>query len=272
MSFCQGERVKMAFWEQPNIFSGEMPTNITGDNVKPDVALVILHTGSNDITWTIRTALIFMHFHKMKKNFTYLLSSNQPYDTSREIATRSALKAGAEWIFHYDTDILMPVNTIELLIKWSEQFKLPIISGLYWAKKPGPPMPAAWLKIAEHPEKNSYDFAPIDPKPYLNTQNIVQADVTGAGCMLINRKVFEKLDKSNPDLPYFQWGIGRHSVCSKCGHKENLPMMSEDFYFCMRAINELNIHPNVSFAIKCDHISKTIKRGSDGEFELLTKA
>lgn len=263
----------MAIWENPQILSGNIPQAEDQTKKKIKVAICILHTGTVDVRWAMRTSLVFAQLQKKGIPFSYMLNSNQPYDTAREQLTRMALESGAEYIFHYDSDVLIPVNTIELLIEWIEKFNIPIMSGIYWAKKPQI-MPAAWAKIAEHPEENRYDFAPMDLKKTIEKSPgkdpIVPMDVVGAGCLMIRRDVFEKLDKSNPDLPYFQWGIGRYNTCPKCKDKTPLPMMSEDFYFCMRAGNELNLKPHVATLIRCDHISSCVRRGSDGEFELNT--
>ena len=261
----------MAYWDQPQIMSGyiNQPQNMQG---KPKVAICILHTGSVSIKWAMRTALLFSYLSSKNIFFSYLLSSNQPYDNSREMLTRSALQGGAEYIFHYDTDCLIPLNSIELMIEWAEKYNLPVISGLYWAKKPGEPMPAAWFKTKEYPEENKIDFAPLDIKKSLEKnpgkQPIIPVDVTGAGCLLVKREVFEKLDKSDPDSPYFLWGLGRNYKCPKCGSKGPLPQMSEDFYFCTRCVKELNIKPHLATAIRCDHLAEVKRRGEDGVFEL----
>ena len=130
-------------------------------------------------------------------------------------------------------------------------------------------MPAAWLKIAEKPEENRIEFAPLDIKQHLanlpNKSPLVRCDVVGAGCLLIKADIFKKLDESNPNLPYFEWGLGRRDPTGK-----PLLQLSEDFYFCMRCVKELNINPHLAVAVQCDHICNAIKRGSDGEFELLT--
>ncbi len=47
--------------------------------------------------------------------------------------------------------------------------------------------------------------------------------------------------------------------------------MSEDFYFCTRVVEELNIHPHLCSNVRCDHIATVYRRGEDGEFELSTR-
>lgn len=262
----------MAFWDTPQLLSG---SNITeaGGSPKPQIAIGILHTQNvDDIRWAMRWGLITAQLQKKNIPFSFILSSNQPYDTSREMIARTAVSSGAKFLFFLDSDVMIPYNAPELLMEWSEKFNLPVLSGLYWAKKPGNPMPAAWMKAKFYEKENKYDFTPIPINEWMKNAkskaSIFPVDVLGTGCMMINTDIFKKLTESNPELPYFQWGIGRYSLCSKCGHKEPLPWMSEDFYFCLRVLHELNISPHLAPIIKCDHIAKCVRRGEDGQFEL----
>lgn len=252
----------MAIWEQPGILSGTNMPNI-GGNVKPEIAVGILHTGQVTMEWAMRTALVFMHFQAMNKNFIYLCSKNAPYDVSRETLARTALDAGCKYLFFLDSDLLIPMNTIEVLIEWSKQFNAPVISGLYWAKKPEPKMACAWLAVDDVQPDNHINFAPVDITPHLNTQHIFAVDVVGCGCMLIDTEIFRRLEKSNPNKPFFQWGVGRKDENTG----KNLLQMSEDFYFCWR-LREIGLRPILAAGVKCDHIATCIKRGADGEYEL----
>ena len=249
----------MAIWETPDILSG--PSTIAGQAVgaaKPELGVCILHTGLVTMDWAMRFRV--MQF----PNYIYTLGANQPYDTAREMTTRTCLEHGVKWVFHFDSDVIAPANTVPLMIEWAEKFDKPVLSGLYWAKKPGPPMPAAWVKVGEKPEENRIEFAPVDIKPHLGKNAILQCDVVGAGCLLVKADVFKKLDESDPKKPYWKWGLGRKDINGK-----NLPQMSEDFYFCQRCVDELGIHPHVCTAITCDHITSVRKKGENGEYELL---
>jgi len=248
----------MAIWEQDNILSGQSLTKTAGNAKKPEVGVCILHTGKVSTEWAMRFKMLQI------PPFVFVCNRNQPYDTAREQATRAVLEKGVEWVFHLDTDVLIPIDAIPSMISFSKQFKLPVLSGLYWAKKPGPPMPAAWLKTGEHLEEMRYDFMPVDITPHLNKAALVQVDAVGAGCLLIHRDVFKQLDESNPKKPYFEWGLGRKDEYTG----KPLLQMSEDFYFCTRIIEELDIHPHLCCNVKCDHETNVIKRAEDGEFEL----
>jgi len=257
----------MAIWEQPQILSGTGQGQVapTGD-IKPELGLCIIHTGTVTTEWALRFRLLQM------PSYVYMFNRNCPYDTARELTTRGVLGHNVKYVFHLDSDVIIPANTLPLMIGWMEEFNQPLLSGLYWAKKPSkdpqgnpiPIMPAAWLKTGEHPEENRIDFMPMDIKPHLNTGAIVKADVVGTGCMLIKADIFKQLDESDPKKPYFQWGLGRKDELTG----KNLPQMSEDFYFCTRCVKELGIHPHVCTSITCQHECQVVKRGTDGEFEL----
>jgi len=242
----------MPFWENPDIFSGTIPSNVPGGAIEPELGLCVLHQGTVPTPWAFR----LVQMARFMPPFIYMTNRNQPYDTGREQITRACLDRKVKWIFHLDTDVLMPIDGIKKMIEWSEKFKLPLLSGLYWAKKPIK-MPCAWLKIGEHPEEKKYDFAPVDVEPHMEKGSIVPVDVTGAGALLINADVFRKLDESDPNKPYFQWGVGR----------KGLWQMSEDFYFCMRCKNELDIQVHLATAVKCDHMMMMNRRGDNGELE-----
>jgi GT2 family glycosyltransferase len=101
-------------------------------------------------------------------------------------------------LFFLDADVVPPPDTLTKLLAAGE----PIVSGLYRKRLP-PYEPMAFVKNSPIPIKG----------PRLR-----KVDVVGAGCLLIERKVFEKIDP-----PWFtsQWTDEGH--------------LSEDFSFCEKA-------------------------------------
>ena len=125
-------------------------------------------------------------------------------------------------------------------------------------------MPAAWLQTSEDLEKGVIHYQSLNVDPYLDKNALLQVDVVGAGCLLIKADIFKKLDKSDPNKPYFQWGLGRRDINGK-----PLLQISEDFYFCHRIVKELGIQPHLSTAIKCDHLCCPAKKSAaDGKLRL----
>lgn len=105
-------------------------------------------------------------------------------------------------LFFLDADIVPPADTLTRLLATGK----PIVSGLYRKRLP-PYEPMAFLKNKPIPIKG----------PRLR-----KADVVGAGCLLIRREVFERIES-----PWFtsEWSASG-------GEKGHL---AEDFSFCKKA-------------------------------------
>jgi len=252
----------MAIWEQPEMLSGQKVTQGAAAGVKPVVGIAILCQEYVTIEWAFN---LFHLFINIKQPFVYLYCRNKPYGVCRTEITKELLKRGCDWIYSLDTDVLPPPDVIPRMIQLSQQYDKPVLTGLYWAKKREPqPMPAAWIKTGENKEENRIFYQNFDVKPYLDKNALLQISVCGAGCLLVHRSIFEKLDKSNPNLAYFEWGSGRKDHSGK-----PLKQLSEDFYFCDRVSEELQIFPHLATDIKCDHICVSRKRASDGQLEVM---
>ena len=248
----------MAIWEIPGALSGDAKAG--EQKIQPYVGVCIIHTSDVSTEWAF-------NFRHLNFGYPYIFfhGGNMPYDCSRELITRECLKNKVKWIFHLDTDILMDVNALPTLIQLAEANNLPVLSGHYFAKKREEiPISCAWVKTGFNAELNQPQYAAFDIKPYMDKNALIAVDVVGAGCLLVRADVFERLDKSNPNLPYFQWGLGRKDPQGK-------PLMqnSEDFYFCERIKQELNIQPHLSTLVKCGHICRCQKRPQDGKLELI---
>ncbi|MBI2982279.1 MAG: hypothetical protein HYY44_08345 [Deltaproteobacteria bacterium] len=108
----------------------------------------------------------------------------------------------ATHLFFVDADILLPSDALMRLL----EANAPIVSGLYHKRIP-PHEPMAFTQ-------GKKGIEPIGLKgPHLR-----EVEMVGAGCLLIQRKVFEKIP-----FPWFE------SRWSKTGH------LSEDFHFCRKA-------------------------------------
>ena len=251
----------MAIWEQPEVLSGTGQPIQGTQNIKAEVAICIIYTGPVTMEW----AYTFRRLN-IGLPHIYLFNSNMPYDCARETITRSALEHGVKWLFFLDSDVCpVDMNVVPKLIELSKSKNLPVISGLYWAKKrENVPIACAWNKINEDKEKNMIQYSQLNIEQYLSQNALIPVDVAGAGCLLVKADVFKKLDESNPKLPFWEWGLSRRDHEGK-----PLKQLSEDFFFMERLRTELNIQPHLSTLIKCDHVCYAKKRAVDGEFELL---
>jgi hypothetical protein len=116
------------------------------------------------------------------------------------------LNAGATHLFWLDSDHVFenPQNPNEAL-RLLYMCDAPIAAGLYRSKQKAGFNYAAWVKTDK-------GYTPIQSW----TGNWVRVDVTGLGCCLVKREVFEKVPK-----PWFHW--------------EEEDAVSEDFFFFEKA-------------------------------------
>ena len=188
------------------------------------LAVLIPHTGSMSSEWTL-----MLREMPLPQGSQVFMSRGMPIDVIWDSMVKTVLDLGFEWIFFLDSDVILPKDALQNLISHN----LPLVSGLYKAKKPNGFFWAAWMK-GKTPEGKEA-FVPIASW----TDRLFEVDVIGCGCMLINRKVFEGI-RAKTDLPFFMWSKDRNpELLSKMNIPTSLmPLMgeiSEDFWFCLLA-------------------------------------
>jgi hypothetical protein len=109
---------------------------------------------------------------------------------------------------------------------------MPIVAGIYGSKHEAP---GVWIEQAKSGEGRyaSVSRDTLD-QPSLFTHKDI---VIGAGCVLIDMKVFDRIEE-----PYFEWTQGR----VKSG-------VSEDFYF-FEKVRNAGIPIHVDTRCKCKHV------------------
>jgi hypothetical protein len=211
--------------------------------VQKKLAILVPHTGEVSSEW----CLMFREI-PLPVGSQIFMSRGMPIDVTRESMVKTALDAGFEWIFFLDSDVILPKDTFQKLFSHN----LPLISGLYKAKKPNGFFWAAWMKGKTPDGKDAF-------VPVANWNGrLFEVDVIGTGCMLIHRSVFEGI-RAKTDLPLFVWAKERNPTLLD---KMNIPdsMMrevSEDFWFCLLA-KHCGFKVVVDGEVKCGHIS-TVK-------------
>jgi GT2 family glycosyltransferase len=148
-----------------------------------------------------------------------------PLDRVRNNAVREMLAGDYSHLFFLDDDVLAPPEALLVLLAR----ELPIVSGLY-PRRDEPHYPII-LSTPKTPEgKYTFEF-PYRMKPPEN--RLVECDVVGAGCLLVERRVFEALAE-----PWFR-------LTDKVG---------EDVYFCMHAKHHGGFPVYVDTGVDCLHI------------------
>jgi len=205
------------------------------------LAVLIPHTGTVSSEWAMK-----FRDYPLPAGSQIFMSRGMPIDTTRDSMVKDALKMGFEYIFFWDSDVLLPDNAFTNL--FSHNF--PLINGMYKAKKPTGFYWDAWKKIKTPEGKEA--FAPIATW----VGRVVEVDVVGAGCMLVHRSVFEKIKSVYPATPFFYWSRDRDPrVLDAMGLPDPLLRdVSEDFWFCILA-KKCGFPILVDTDVRCRHIS-----------------
>jgi len=175
--------------------------------------------------------------HKLKKppNTGWLEQRGVSLTTNRTGLVREALKTDANYFLFLDDDVIGPDDMLLTLLS----YKLPIVCGLYMAKKKKEERAlAAWMRSGS-------GYAPIALE---QPARMVQVDTTGLGAALIHRSVFERVPQ-----PWFVW---------------EWDGVSEDFYFFERVNSEIGVKPIIDMECKMWHIGLH-KVFTDGTFTTL---
>lgn len=140
---------------------------------------------------------------------------SEPYvDKVRNELVEAFLASHCEWFLSVDTDIILPACVFSRFRARDE----PLIGALIYVNAE-PPFPQIYQRIADMSTDGSGAFIiGQDFKP----GELVKADGTGAGCLLVHRDVFEAIP-GEPPVRWFQ-----HEIRGK-------DMFGEDLVFCERA-------------------------------------
>lgn len=173
------------------------------------------HDGYRDATGKIRVL-------QKPPGTLWLESRGLSLTTNRTKLVSEALKSDATHFFFLDDDVIPPDDVIPTLLAAN----FPIACGLYMAKKTKKERGlTAYMKVSE----KGYAAIGLEQKG-----RYAQVDVTGLGCCLIHRSVFERVPE-----PWFVWDPDGPS---------------EDFFFFEKVAKELGIKPVADMECRCLHI------------------
>lgn len=155
--------------------------------------------------------------------------SGAPFDVARNTACENTLKHDFQWLLFLDDDVIPPEDVVGRLVGLNKD----IVSGLYYRRQE-PVVPVA----------KTFNGADSQWVTSWNPPNsLLEVDLVGAGCLLIHRRVLERVAK-----PWFDWEIGRDAPADR-----NRPALSEDFAFCMKA-REAGFKIYLDTSTRCEHI------------------
>jgi len=156
--------------------------------------------------------------------------SGMPVDAARNKCASTMMEGGYDYILFIDQDVIVPPDTIRRLTAHN----CDIVGGIYRQKMP----PQNWCMF-----KKSQDVHGADTKvPIVPTGDLIEVDYIGTGCLLISRKVFQKIA-----FPWFKWAV---DILTPNG-------VSEDFWFCNNA-QEVGFKIWADTSLKCGHVVTAI--------------
>lgn len=221
---------------------------------KPLVAILIPHTRHANLEWVNKSYIPIIGVPHAAFDKIHQLSSGIPLPNSREQMVDAVLKdPRVTHIFFLDTDMLPEGKDMNDIVAMLLSTNNPIACGLYRARKAEGFFYATWSWGKDASGKEGY--VPIAQW----SGNWFPCEVTGLGCALIKREVFEKTPK-----PWFLWDM-----------PENSP--SEDFAFFRKASgwsdatkthSNPNYRPWILAEAKMSHIGELVVE-TDGKVRAL---
>ena len=136
--------------------------------------------------------------------------------SARNILASEFLNTDCEWAFWLDSDMVLPPNTIPIMIGWAKRLKAEFLTGVYYQRM-GDHNPLILIRD-EKQRKYEDEFSHSNINPPEGCKTPFKVHCCGFGCVLMHRDVLNKMDK-----PYFKYDF--------FDKKE----LSEDFYFCIQA-------------------------------------
>ena len=160
-----------------------------------------------------------------------------PIAEARNAVVARARELKIKYLFFLDWDVLCPPSTLDRLVYLADNYPdFDIFSGLYCARKQ-PITPLIWT---EWDNGVSWDWTVGD---LLNCVGVP------TGCMLIRMSLFDRLD--GEDIPWFK------THCDVVERKDGPPvskLITDDLWFCKRAVEEANAKIMLDTALQCGHI------------------
>lgn len=125
------------------------------------------------------------------------------------------LSTNAEWLFMVDDDMVFDHDVLPRLLKSADKYQRPIVGGFAYAAGRDGYFSTIWTMKDGYPVR-------VDDYP---AGKLVEVVGTGAACLLVHRRVFEKIlaeHEGGPWVWFEETAVGERTI-------------GEDFTFCLRA-------------------------------------
>jgi hypothetical protein len=148
-------------------------------------------------------------------------------------------KALGDWLLMLDTDHTFAPDLLERLLRVKEKYNAQVVSGIYQYKfPPHAPVMNMWRELPNASGTVTALTLPI--VEYDRHAEAMMVGSVGAGCLLIDKKVFRRIENELHENPFAIY-----------------PGLSEDYSFCFRC-KKLGIPIYVAPQIECHHLVTTV--------------
>ena len=197
----------------------------------PKVFVGIPTLGSSDDACYISVSMALTHY---KGPSMLCPHGGKPIGHNRNMIVTKFLETDAEYLWFVDNDCIIPINALELLLEADK----PIVSGLYPVLKLGMVFYFCAGNLNDDPDtQHEGRFRMLERQP----EGLTKVHMTGMGCCLIKRELFEKTK--------FPWFQDFYFSANPKHHSH------EDYYFYQQ-LHALDIYPYVDPRVVCGHIKK----------------
>lgn len=166
-----------------------------------------------------------------------------------EVARSFLDQTDGEWLWFVDTDMGFAQDTVDRLVRSADQYKRPVMGGLAFAQRRTGTGESYAPTFAIVP--TCYAYAELEdelgfiPMPDYGRDDIIQVAGTGAACLLIHRRVLEKIRATYGDAWF-------DPITHPTGLKGGRRVFSEDLSFCVRC-QAIDIPVHVDTRVKTSH-------------------
>lgn len=168
----------------------------------------------------------------------------------RNEVARSFLDAtDGEWLWFVDTDMGFAQDTVDRLVASADRYQRPVMGGLAFAQRRTSQGELYAPRFAVVP--TCYAYAELEdelgflPMPDYGRDQVIQVAGTGAACLLIHRRVLEKIRAQHGDAWF-------DPITHPTGLKGGRRVFSEDLSFCVRC-QAADVPVHVDTSVKTVH-------------------
>jgi len=193
--------------------------------------LIGMPSGSGMVPTIMLQSLLMLH---KPYPCAFLSVERQRVDKARNHMTMEALRGGFDYLFFVDDDNPIPIDTLEKFIEDDKDIVSAPILGRNPDKNGIHPLCCFYAReiIADKkPLKLYFPVTQFKENHYLH-----KVDATGTGCLLIKRKVLEKLNTIYQDSIFEFGDIKFNEKVTVDGKEYDRRTMSEDCEFSERAV------------------------------------